>query len=201
MDLLKYDYLVGADEVGRGCLAGPLVASAVAVKPSLLNLLEGIVDSKLLDHRQRKERLKKVFHLIDYFSIVSVSSREIDKKGISECNEKAILMAIERVISKTEGKKVLVIVDHIKISFSRGDVQIISVPKADQNFKPVSLASILAKVSRDLTLACLEEEFSSFSFSEHKGYGTKKHLKEIQEFSPTPIHRKSYKPVLNVRLF
>lgn len=196
-----FEYIVGADEVGRGCLAGPLVASAVLLKSTKITDINQLKDSKEQTHIQRKNNLRKLISEISAFSVVSIPAKIIDKIGISQANKKAIEIAVRDVLNFSKGKRTLVIVDHLELFFYEREIKIISISKADSEFKPVSFASTLAKVLRDLTLSCLEEEFSKFSFSKHKGYGTRKHLTEIEVNEETLIHRKSFKPIQQKRLF
>lgn len=197
----NYDYLVGADEAGRGCLAGPVVAAAVAIKSENLPEISDATDSKAQHHSSRKSSLRKHFDKIEFFSAVSFSARSIDEKGISRANQKALETAVRNVVALLKGHRVLVVVDHFYIDLKEEGVDAVSFPKADSKCKPVSLASTLAKVLRDLALCSLEDEFSCFSFSCHKGYGTQKHLTEIRRFDLTPVHRKSFRPVQNQTLF
>ncbi|MCX7832393.1 MAG: hypothetical protein N2440_05800 [Actinobacteria bacterium] len=200
-DLKSFEYIVGADEVGRGCLAGPLVSSAVLIEGTKITEIIEARDSKQQNHIQRKNNLRKFISDITAFSVVSIPARIIDEIGVNQANRMAIEIAVKDVLNFSRGKRTLVIVDHINIVLQDRTIEVISIPKADAEFKPVSLASTLAKVLRDLTLSCLEEEFSQFSFSKHKGYGTHKHLTEIEVSEETVIHRKSFRPIQQKRLF
>jgi ribonuclease HII len=197
-----YDYLIGADEVGRGCLAGPLVAAALAVKVENLKQLEGISDSKKLTPDQRLKYLKRLFPYIDAFSVVSLSSRFIDKYGIKKANIFALEKAVGNLASKfLGGSRTLALVDHYKINLAYPGMDIVSSSHADRDFEIVALASIFAKVLRDFCLVCLEEEFPEFSFANHKGYGTENHLRELKLIGPVSIHRQSFKPLCQPVLF
>lgn len=201
MDIQAFDFVIGADEVGRGCLAGPLVASAVAIRRDNLKKIEEIVDSKAQTKDQRVNNLKKLLKFVEAYTVISLPSAEINRIGIKNANKKVIAVAVNEVLSRLENQKVLVLIDHVEIEEQNNRATVISLPKADANFKPVALAATLAKVLRDLMLLCLEEEFFNFSFSKHKGYGTREHLKELLEHDSTPVHRKTYKPVCQKRLF
>lgn len=202
MNFYEFDYLIGADEVGRGSLAGPLVASAVAVKTDSLSHLEKLVDSKKQSHALRLKNIRKFFSLIEFFSVVSIPSTLIDRHGLKKANqlalEKAVLSVLKRI---PPGKSSLVLVDHFHLQAIHPGAKIYSFSHADSQFEVVSLAATFAKVLRDLCLTCLEEEFPAYSFSCHKGYGTCNHLKELKASGPAKIHRESFRPVNQPRLF
>jgi|GEM_PF-830444 len=202
MNFYEYDYLIGVDEVGRGSLAGPLVASAVAVKTANLSKLERIVDSKKQTQSQRIKNMRELFPCVEYFSVVSIPSAFIDRYGIKKANRFALEKALFSVLTRISPEKSsLVLVDHFHLQFSHPGARIYSFSHADSQFGIVSLAATLAKVLRDLCLTCLEELYPSYSFSCHKGYGTDGHLKELLISGPVKIHRKSFRPICQPKLF
>jgi ribonuclease HII len=198
-------YLIGADEAGRGSLAGPLVAAAVAVDRKLLEEIRGADDSKKLNPRKRIGILKKVFEKIACFSALSISPAEIDAIGIQNANRLALSLVVEDVAEKIRRidseASIAAIVDHYQIECAFPEVEVYSFDKADSKFDVVGLASIIAKVVRDSILSAAEEYHTRYSFSRHKGYGTEEHLKEIFSYGFCSIHRKSFKPVSQGKLF
>lgn len=170
--------MVGIDEAGRGCAAGPLVVAGV----KLLKDIEGLNDSKKISKKNR-EILAKEIKENSVFKIISISNKEIDEFGISKCMTKALqnikdFFKDEKIIFdgntsyKVEGIETMI--------------------KADSKVKEVSAASILAKTTKDEELNNLGKKYQNFSFENHSGYLTKKHIEEIKNFGLTDIHRHSY---------
>lgn len=171
--------LCGIDEAGRGCLAGPLVVAGCVLKQSV----QGLNDSKKLSEKKREELYDILITKSEYMS-VSFSSKEVDLMGLSSCIKKALLLIKKRFSSYellfdgntnfgVEGIKTLV--------------------KADSSVAEVSAASIIAKVLRDKKMKHYDTIYPMYGFLSHKGYGTKLHVKRIEEFGLSPIHRKSFK--------
>ena len=182
---MKKNLIAGTDEVGRGCLAGPVVAAAVILK----NKVDNLDDSKKLSTKKRDLLSKKVLEN-SYFGFGIVSNNEIDKINILN----ASLLAMKRAILNLPIKPSKIFVDGIQ----KPDVEyeIESVIKGDSIIKQISAASIIAKVRRDNLMQMLDKEYPEYQFSKNKGYGTKSHFEALKTYGYCPIHRKTFKGVL-----
>jgi len=182
-------YIAGVDEVGRGCLAGPVMAAAVILPVPCL--IEGIKDSKKLTPKRRE----LFYDLIQKEAIAigfgAVDHSEIDKINILNATLKAMQQAVANLPIKPE----CLLIDGSQTIASA--IPQLTIPKGDSLSITIGAASIMAKVKRDRLMADLEDEYSEFSFSVHKGYGTAKHLKELREHGPSPIHRRTFRGVCN----
>jgi len=179
--------IAGVDEVGRGPLAGPVLASAV-ILPEQYSL-EKLTDSKKLSEKKRIH----LYHLIQQQAIAvaigMASVKEIDSMNILN----ASLLAMKRAVENLNVKPEKVLVDGVhcpKIS-----IPSLAIIKGDEKEPAISAASIIAKVYRDKMMTLFEKSYPEYGFSQHKGYGTKLHLTALQKFGATLIHRKSFSPV------
>lgn len=186
----SYDQPVaGVDEVGRGPLAGPVVAAAVIV--DMDNIPEGINDSKKLS---KKNRLKISNEIKKYstYCIAEASVKEIDKINILQ----ASLLAMKRAIEGLPKKPLTVLVDgkfKPKIDFPTH-----SIIKGDTLSLSIAASSIIAKVHRDNLMTDFSKKYPEYLWEKNAGYGTKEHLLAIKKCGITPIHRKSFKPIHNI---
>lgn len=181
---MRKGIIAGTDEVGRGCLAGPVVAAAVILKKKIENL----DDSKKLTSKKRNT-LSNIVLESSYYGFGVVTNDEIDQINILN----ASLLAMKRAILKLPVKPTLVLVDGIyKPDLN---VQMEAIVSGDSLKKEISAASIIAKVYRDNLMLNYDKEFPAYSFKDNKGYGTKKHLDSIKIYGSTEIHRKSFKGV------
>lgn len=178
--------IVGIDEVGRGCLAGPLVAGAVA----LAEPISGLKDSKLLT-RASREKLDKIIRA----SALAVglgwaSASEIDELGLTS----ACSLAMSRALAEIDCEYDEIIIDG-NYNFLACEPKARCLIKADQLAPAASAASIIAKVARDNFMRELASEYPDYGFEAHVGYGTKAHLLAIAEFGASDIHRRSFAPI------
>ncbi len=184
----KYKYIVGIDEVGRGALCGPVVASCVC----LLNKLPfKAKDSKQLTPKQR-ESYFEVIKDNSLYSFGLIGQDDIDKVNIFWATQKAFLKAIKQFFRNhnLEKEDVLFIVDGQHFKHQGFNAKCII--GADRDIQEVCCASILAKVLRDRIMVRYDKIFSGWNFSRHKGYGTKEHRTLIKEKGLSPLHRKSF---------
>ena len=190
---LGFDTIIGVDEAGRGPLAGPVVAAAVALKK--LNFKNRIDDSKKLTPEAREKAFPEIIDN-SYFGIGIVSERQIDKVNIFVATRLAMQEAIASLISKLpdiEREKIHVIVDGpvpIECTFART-----CIIKGDSKSKSIASASIIAKVIRDRIMRDYDLMYPQYRFAKHKGYGTKEHKELIKKFGLSGIHRKSFRCV------
>mgnify|MGYP003326024897 FL=1 len=185
-------YIAGTDEVGRGALAGDVIAAAVILddkKPIL-----GLSDSKKLTSNKRDSLYNVILTQALGVSIGRASVSEIDELNILQ----ASLLAMERAVGSLSILPEYVLVDGIHLPNWNYKSQ--AIIKGDQKVAPIAAASIVAKVFRDRELVSLDSVYPQFDFRANKGYPTKKHLRALVKYGPCPIHRFSFAPVLkNVR--
>ena len=176
----------GVDEVGRGCLAGPVVSAAVILKEGInLKLLK---DSKKITFKKREEISKHIKNN-SYFAIGIASVEEILNLNILQ----ASLLSMKRAIKKLALKPGLTLIDG---NFApKGLKNFKTIINGDEKIKVISAASILAKVYRDTFMIKLSEKFSNYAWERNFGYCTKAHLDGLKKFGITTHHRKGFKPI------
>jgi ribonuclease HII len=179
--------VAGVDEAGRGPLAGPVVAAAVILDP--LRPIDGLADSKILSERKRDSLFEIIKSGALSWSVGMASVEEIDELNILQ----ATLLAMQRAVNGLAIQPDEVLIDGNCLPKLLIPAQ--AIIKGDSKVKAISAASILAKVERDKVMVDYYKKYPDFSFHLHKGYGTKKHLKEIEQFGFLPIHRKTFNPV------
>lgn len=183
-----YNVIVGADEVGRGAWAGPIVAAAV-VLPARPRIYR-VRDSKLLTPHQRETLAARIKATALHWAVGVVSSEDIDSMGIGPANHEAIRRAVRALQTR---------IDHI---FIDGRMTVIGLPApattivdGDAIVYSIAAASIVAKVERDYRMTQLHEQYPEYGFHEHKGYGTPTHLHALQHHGLCAIHRRSFHPM------
>lgn len=179
--------LAGVDEVGRGPLAGPVVAAAVILDPH--RPLEGLKDSKKLRERRREELAGQIRERALAWSLGRAEVHEIDRINILQ----ASLLAMQRAVAALSLAPGLVLVDGNRCP--RLDYPSQAVVRGDALVPAISAASIIAKVSRDREMVELDSRYPGYGLAKHKGYPSKAHLEALQTLGVTPIHRRSYAPV------
>ncbi len=197
--VLSHNYIIGIDEVGRGPLAGRIFVGAVLFPKNPKKFLKKsnspkkLTDSKKLSEKQREEWFSWVKKNKIPFALSAVSPSEIDKINIARACDKAANRAVLKLIKKYGLNHVRIIADagiHIKPSDRIGSFE--SFPKADETVPAVSIASIIAKVKRDLEMKRMKLKYPQYGFDGHKGYGTKSHIRAIRKYGPSPIHRLTF---------
>lgn len=176
---------IGVDEVGRGCLAGPVTAAAVIFSSSIDT--KKYQDSKQISEAQRKTLAESIYknHLV---GVGWASVAEIDEFNILQ----ATFLAMQRAIKKLNVQSGSILVDGRQCIPDLGSFQQRAIIKGDQKLGIISAASIVAKVARDQFMKNLANEFTQYGFEKHKGYGTLFHRKQIQAVGPSPWHRQSF---------
>ena len=176
----------GVDEVGRGCLAGPVVSAAVVLKKSInLNLLK---DSKKISFNKREE-ISEHIKKNSYYALGIASVEEILNLNILQ----ASLLSMKRAIEKLEIKPGITLIDG---NFApRGLTNYRTIINGDEKIKVISAASIIAKVYRDRFMIRLSKKFSNYAWDRNFGYGTKAHFEGLKKFGITSHHRKGFKPI------
>ncbi|MFT4517822.1 MAG: ribonuclease HII [Halioglobus sp.] len=182
--------LAGVDEVGRGPLAGDVVAAAVILDPE--RPIEGLRDSKKLSQKRRQELAEAIIENALAWSVARASVAEIDDINILQ----ASLLAMHRAVQQLDPQPGYVLVDGNRLPC--WDYPSEPVVGGDDRVPAIAAASILAKVQRDSELVALDEEYPGYGFAAHKGYPTKAHLQALQSLGATPVHRRSFAPVKKV---
>lgn len=177
----------GCDEVGRGPLAGDVVAAAVILDPAKPIL--GLDDSKKLTEKKREQLFEQIQADAKSWSIARASVAEIDSLNILQ----ASLLAMTRAVSGLHIEPEHVLVDGNKLPKWKYSAE--AVVKGDSRVAAISAASILAKVTRDREMIALDKLYPGYGFADHKGYPTKVHMDALARLGITPIHRLSYAPV------
>lgn len=183
------EIIAGVDEVGRGPLAGPVVAAAV-ILPKLCKI-KGLNDSKKIPKSKHEAIYNQVMKEAVAVGIGIKDNYVIDDVNIYEATKLAMIEAIEKLNPQPE---------HLLIDAMNLDLPIeqTSIIKGDANSLSIAAASIVAKVTRDKMMADYEQEFPGYAFAKNAGYGTKEHLSGIDEFGVTPIHRRSFEPIKSI---
>jgi ribonuclease HII len=179
--------LAGVDEVGRGPLAGPVVAAAVILDPA--RPIEGLKDSKQLSEKRRESLAAEIREKALAWALGHAEVEEIDRLNILQ----ATLLAMQRAVAGLCLVPELVLVDGNRCP--RLDRPVQAVVKGDSLVPAISAASIIAKVSRDHEMSRLDAVYPGYGLAKHKGYPSRMHLDALQALGVTPIHRRSYAPV------
>ena len=189
-----YRFVAGLDEVGRGALAGPVVAAAVVFDPS--RIPEGLADSKTLPRSRREALSESIFRSAIGVSIAMVDAAEIDATNIL----RATLAAMSRAVEALPVASDYLLVDgNTRIPAWPGQQR--TLVGGDAASASIAAASIVAKVERDRLLASYDELWPGYGFAAHVGYGTAAHLAAIARIGPCPIHRRTFRGVLTTSLF
>lgn len=178
--------IAGVDEVGRGPLAGPVVAAAVILPKNCK--IKGLNDSKKIPKKKHEEIFQAVKDKALAIGIGIMDNHVIDQVNIYEATK----LAMKEAISKLDPQPEHLLIDAMKLDLPITQTSII---KGDANSLSISAASIIAKVTRDKIMASYDKEFPGYDFSQNAGYGTTKHLEGLEKHGVTPIHRKSFEPI------
>ena len=186
-----YRHVAGLDEVGRGCLAGPVTAGAVILPlnphPSLSDVVR---DSKQLSARQREDAYEVITEAALGHSTGWTSPAEIDRIGIVPSTRLAMRRALSRLSPSADS----LLID--ALSLRSINLPQKSIIRGDSKSLSIAAASIVAKVERDTLMGRLSEDYPDFGFESHKGYGTQRHLDAIRRLGPCPEHRMSFRPLI-----
>jgi ribonuclease HII len=177
--------ILGIDEVGRGCLAGPVCVAAV----SLTTPIEGLTDSKLLTRQERTKLAIQIRHTAQAVGIGWASHEIIDRLGLTAALRQAALQALQAF--SPLAKQILLDGNHNYI----GDTRVKTIIHGDLSEPHISAASIIAKVARDNYMGFMAKLYPQYGFESHVGYATPKHRVALQSVGPCTIHRRSFAPV------
>jgi ribonuclease HII len=179
--------VAGVDEVGRGPLAGPVVAAAVIL--DLKKPIDGLADSKSLSPARRERLAKDIRERAVSWALGRAEVAEIDRLNILQ----ASLLAMRRAVESLSVAPRCVLVDGNRVPLIPYPAQ--AIIKGDARVAVIGAASILAKVARDGEMQRLDADYPGYGFARHKGYGTKEHLAALARLGVTPLHRRSFAPV------
>lgn len=188
-----YRFVAGLDEVGRGALAGPVVAGAVIFSSTAVRLLcrngalAGLRDSKLLSPNQRENLTPVIKKYALTWAVGAVSQSVIDKIGIAVATEQAMLKALSGLTVKPDFH----LIDYFRLKELPPEQQL-GVADGDTLIASIAAASVIAKVYRDGLMVKLHKTYPQYGFARHKGYGTDLHREAIRNFGPCPLHRRSF---------
>ena len=181
-----YQTIAGIDEVGRGPLAGPVVAAAVILPPGCK--IKGLNDSKKIPKKKHQDIYQAVMDKALAVGIGLMDSEIIDQVNIYEATK----LAMKEALSKLRLKSDYLLIDAMKLDV---DIPQESIIKGDANSLSIAAASIVAKVTRDKLMTDYDKEFPGYDFAKNAGYGTRSHLQGLEQNGVTPIHRKTFEPV------
>lgn len=184
---LQRERLAGVDEVGRGPLAGPVVAAAVILDPA--RPIDGLLDSKRLTEARRESLAVTIREQALAWAIGRAEVAEIDTLNILQ----ASLLAMQRAVAALQPTPLEALVDGNRLPELACPAQ--AVVKGDNCVPAIMAASILAKVSRDQEMVAMAEQYPGYGLEKHKGYPTKVHIEALQQLGVTEIHRRSFGPV------
>jgi ribonuclease HII len=183
---MGFCHVAGVDEVGRGCLAGPVVAAAVVLHPD--RHIPGVCDSKLVPAAEREQLFQRIVKHAVAWAVASADPREIDHINIHQ----ASLQAMRRAVLALAPLPDVVLVDAFRVPdlpmAQRG------VLHGDRRCSAIAAASIVAKVSRDRDMRLLHDADPRYGFDRHKGYATADHLQAVARFGYSEVHRRSFRP-------
>ena len=190
MNDTSFELVAGVDEVGRGPLAGPVVAAAVILNPD--HPVEGLADSKALTEAKRQHLEEQIKTSALAWAIGRAEVEEIDQINILQ----ASLLAMRRAILALRPQAEHALVDGNRCPDLPCSCE--AIIKGDQTIGAISAASIIAKQARDQEMVEMDKLYPGYGFISHKGYPTRLHLESLQKLGVTPIHRRSFGPVKKV---
>lgn len=182
-------HVAGCDEVGRGPLAGPVVAAAVILDPD--DLIDGLNDSKQLSEGRREQLALEIRRRALAYHVTFLDAATIDAVNIYQASRLAMLEAIAKLTIRPQH----VLSDAMPLPSLAVPWQ--SIIKGDANSATIAAASILAKVARDHHMIEMDARYPGYGFAQHKGYPTKVHKAALLEHGPCAIHRRTYQPVID----
>ncbi len=184
-------FVAAADEAGRGCLAGPLVGAAVLLdldRPDLLELLDGVKDSKKLTAKRRHLLVPRILAAAERVAITIVDSEEIDRHGMQEANRRALEESLCAVAAAPCER---MLVDYFKLP----NLPVESITRGDSISLTTAAVSVIATEKHDQLMQVLDQQHPTYGFAKHGGYGSVAHLSALSEHGPCAAHRRSCRRV------
>jgi len=191
-----YQLIAGIDEVGRGALAGPVVAAAV-ILPRQVNVpwLAEVRDSKQLTPARRELLFHRIHEIAISIGIGAAPHYLVDKKGII----KATRLAMKKAIDQLSPPPQFLLIDYMYLP--RVKLPQKGITNGDNLCLSIACASIIAKVARDQLMVAFDRTYPGYGLAQHKGYGTREHFACLSRLGPCPIHRRSFRPVRDIMLY
>ena len=183
---MGFNYVAGVDEVGRGCLAGPVVAAAVVLAPD--KYVARVCDSKTATALERVRLYELITRKATAWAVAAVECEEIDRINIHQASLRAMQLAVERLTPNAD----FVLVDAFRIPNLLVPQR--SVVHGDSRCTAIAAASIVAKVTRDRLMLELHARDPRYGFDRHKGYATRDHLMAVSQYGYSDVHRRSFRP-------
>lgn len=187
--LLGKKVIIGLDEAGRGPMAGPLVVAGVIFKEGYYD--EQINDSKQLSEKKREKLYDLIIENALAYHIEVISVEEVDSLNVYQASKTGMIRCIEKISLKPD----FALTDAMPLG---NCIEHLSIVKGDALSLSIGAASILAKVTRDRLMKDYDQMYPEYGFAKHKGYPTKAHKEALKHFGVTPIHRRSFAPVMEV---
>ncbi len=183
----RFGLIAGVDEVGRGALAGPVVVAAVALPPRFA--IAGLDDSKRVPPARRSALAPRIRAQAVSWALAQRDAGEIDRLNILNATVEAMTEAVLHLRPRPS----CVVVDAVKLAGL--GMPVIAEPRADERYRCVAAASIVAKVARDEMMVDLARRYPGYGWERNKGYATREHLDALRRLGATPLHRRSFAPV------
>ncbi len=183
-----FRFIAGVDEVGRGCLAGAVVAAACILDLSK-PIPDGLDDSKKLSAKRREELEQRIKETAVAFAVAQVEADEIDQINILQATKKAMRCAIAALTPKPD----FLLIDALKIDGL--NIPQLSLVNGDAISASIAAASIIAKTYRDRLMKEIDKMYPNYGFAKNVGYATKEHLKALRVYGPCAVHRKTFRPI------
>ena len=180
-----FNMICGIDEAGRGPLAGPVVVASVIMPAN--SMIEGVNDSKKISEKKREKLYDQILEEAISYGVGIIGQDEIDEINILNATKKGLTMSLKELTVKPD----LIIVDALTHIDTMG-IPYESIIKGDAKCYSISVASIIAKVTRDRIMREWDKVYPEYGFEKHKGYGTSAHIEAIKKYGLCPIHRKSF---------
>ncbi len=186
-----YSRIAGIDEAGRGCIAGPVVSAAVVLPSDMI--IEGLKDSKKLSSVERERLFAEIFLLAEDIGIGMAGVSCIERMNVYEATRYSMKEAVRSLSIKPD----LLLIDAMNIDIP---VRQMSLIKGEDRSASIAAASIVAKVVRDRIMEIYDIMYPNYNFRRHKGYCTGEHMKRLLKYGPCPIHRRTFRHVMDLRL-
>lgn len=186
-----FQFVAGLDEVGRGALAGPVVAAAVVLDPRA-SLPAGLNDSKKLSARQRERIAEELRSSAIAYAVGQIEADEIDRINILQATRRAMLNALDQLATRAD----YLLIDALELKDANLPQR--AIIRGDSISASIAAASIIAKTFRDQLMHEYQEVYPQYNFAAHVGYGTRAHIEALRTHGACPIHRKSFRGVLPV---
>lgn len=184
-------YVLGIDEVGRGCLAGPVVTAALILKPSKNIKISILQDSKTLSQEELQISYEWIMRN-SWYSVSVICNKTIDSQNIYRATLTAMRRATEQLLCSITYKPTLVVTDAMPLELPHFDGSVLYFTQGESKSASIAAASIVAKVTRDALMKRISKSFPVYDFDKHKGYATQTHTLALKNHGPSILHRSSF---------